>query len=73
MARFPLTVLALAALDSHASYSDVAFDVKQAQLLDAVGAAFAADTADFNRADLCRELCAHSGGLAWVRDVVARC
>jgi hypothetical protein len=72
---FDRTRLALAALDD-ATYTadeyEAGFEAKQAALTDAIGRAFAEDTAAFNRPDLCLDLCRHSGGLGWVRDIVAR-
>lgn len=73
---FPLTAIAIAALDAHATYEgahdESSFVAKHERLVAAVGHAFATDTVQFNRAELCHDRCRHPGGREWVRDIVSR-
>ena len=70
---YPRTLQALDTLDGHESGPVVdpgPYFARTDVLRAAVGDAFALDTAAFNRPEMVRELCGHSGGLAWVRWIV---
>ena len=77
----PRSRAALSALDAHDATID-GIDTNDAAgawlaradgLSAGVGRAFALDTAAYNSEADCMALCAHSGGIAWLREVVARC
>jgi len=70
---FPRTLQALSTLDTHESGPVVdpgAYFARTDVLRAAVGDSFAEDTRAFNRPEMVRELCGHSGGLTWVRWIV---
>ena len=70
---FPRTLQALSTLDTHESgpvVDPAAYFALTDALKAEVGDAFADDTRAFNRPGIVRELCGHSGGMAWVRWIV---